>query len=106
MLKTNRRKPATIFYGLARGKNRFGWILSLRSNWVRAFKPTPELREYQWKRREIENYIVCQKEVLMALGSKPKEKDRATDHYLLKNGCLQWKKAIDEIENARAILGR
>ena len=28
-----------------------------------------EFREYQWKRREIENYVVCQKEILIELGA-------------------------------------
>ena len=59
----------------------------------------PELREYQWKRREIENYL-CQKEVLMAWAEAQSAGPLFTEQWL-----STMEIAIAEIENARATLG-
>ena len=65
---------------------------------------TPELREYAWKRREIENYL-CYKEVLLAWARETAEQRHG--------GALfsgHWEntmeKSISEIESALVTLGR
>jgi hypothetical protein len=55
------------FRGLREGKpDLVGFILCDRI--PSALQPTPELREYMWKRREIENYL-CQPETLLAFAA-------------------------------------
>ena len=65
---------------------------------------TPELREYAWKRREIENYL-CYKEVLLAWARETAEQRHG--------GALfsgHWEntmeKSISEIESALVTLGK
>ncbi len=50
----------------------------------------PELREYQWKRREIENYL-CQKEMLMAWAEE--EGGQQTEGPLF---ASQWRPVMEE----------
>ena len=96
------QKARDHFYGLLEAKTDLvGFCLFDQIG--SGLQPTPELREYQWKRREIENYL-CQKEVLMAWAEA--EGERQSDGPLFAKEWLStMEKAIDEIENARAILG-
>ena len=60
----------------------------------------PEFREYQWKRREIENYIVYQKEILIGWAQAEAEQ-RGEAPQLVST----MEEAIAEIEDALATLG-
>jgi hypothetical protein len=62
---------------------------------------TPELREYQWKRREIENYIVCRKEILIDWAQAEAERRGEAPQLV-----SAMEETIDEIENALETLGR
>ena len=62
---------------------------------------TPELREYQWKRREIENYIVHQKGILIDWAQAGTERWGEAAQLV-----STMEEAIDEIENALETLGR
>ena len=65
----------------------------------------PELREYKWKRREIENYIVCGKEVI--LDWVRAEAERQTVGSLFASQWVSTMEAtIAEVENALKTLGR
>ena len=61
----------------------------------------PEFREYQWKRREIENYIVCQKEILIDWAQAEAERWGEASQLV-----STMEETIDEIENALETLGR
>ena len=67
---------------------------------------TPELRECQWKRCEIENYL-CQKEVLMAW-AEAEGKRQSAGPLFASQFTNQWlsamEEAIDEIEKALTTL--
>ena len=65
---------------------------------------TPELREYQWKRREIENYL-CQKEVLMA-SAEERQKRQGVGPLFAGRWLHAMEEAIVEIQNALETLGR
>ena len=65
---------------------------------------TPELREYQWKRREIENYL-CQKEVLMAWAEE-RQKRQGVGPIFASRWLHAMEEAIAEIQNALETLGR
>ena len=89
------------FYGLREAKaDLVGFCLfdriepDLRTN--------PELKEYKWKRYEIENYL-CQKEVLMAWAEAEKQ---GTGPLFATQWTSTMEEAIDEIENALATLGK
>ena len=97
-------KPANArkhFHGLRGAKpDLVGFCLFDRLD--RELRDAPELREYAWKRREIENYL-CYKEGLLAW-AQDKAAQRAgrtlfSDHW--KN---TMEEAISEIENALATL--
>ena len=65
----------------------------------------PQLREYTWKRREIENYIVSTKQVLTEWARA--EADEQTDGPLFSTLWLSTiEKTITEIENAFVTLGK
>ena len=65
----------------------------------------PELMEYAWQKREIENYIVTSKRVLIDwLHAKAEE--RTKDPLFLTNWVSTMEKKIEEIENARETLGQ
>ena len=56
------QKARDHFYGLREAKTDLvGFCLFDQVG--ERLRTTSDLREYQWKRREIENYIVCQKEM-------------------------------------------
>ena len=104
----NRLKEALKhFYGLREAKaDLVGFCLfdqiesDLRTN--------PELKEYKWKRREIESYL-CQKKTLMAW-TKGEGKKQSIGPLFANQLVNQWlsamEEAIDEIENALETLGR
>ena len=104
----NRLKEALKhFYGLREAKaDLVGFCLFDQIN----SKPQtrPGLREYQWKRREIENYL-CQKEILMAWAEVEGEKQSAGPLYANQSANL-WlstmEEAITEIETALETLGK
>ena len=87
------RKAREHFYGLREAKTDlvgfclFDWIGS-------GLQTTPELRECQWRRCEIENYL-CQKEVLMAWAQAEGERRGAATQLV-----STMEEAIDEIEKA------
>ena len=64
---------------------------------------TPELREYKWKRREIENYL-CQKEVLMAWAEE-RGKKQGVGPLFANQWLSAMEEAIAEIEDALETLG-
>ena len=90
------------FYGLREAKaDCIGFCLFDRTDYE--LKHTPELREYMWKRREIENYL-CHKEVLIAWA---KDKGEETEGPLFSH---QWvhtmEEAIAETEKSLETLGK
>ena len=94
------RKAREHFYGLREAKTDLvGFCLfdQIESE----LQTNPEFREYQWKRREIENYIVCQKEVLIEWARVEAER-RGEASQLVST----MEEAIDEIEKALATLGK
>ena len=92
-------KARDHFYGLREAKTDLvGFCLFDRIG--AGLQTNPELREHQWKRREIENYIVCEKEVLINWAQAEAE-HRQEDLQLV----FTMEEAIDEIEKARATLG-
>ena len=65
----------------------------------------PELMEYAWQKREIENYIVSSKQVLIDwLHTKAEERTEAP--LFLLNWVSTMEKKIEEIEKARETLGQ
>ena len=101
------KKAREHFYGLREAKTDLvGFCIFDRIE--PELQTTPELREYKWKRREVENYL-CQKEVLMAYAEAEAKKqgvgplfaNQFTNRWLCAMG-----EAIEEIENALATLGK
>ena len=70
----------------------------------RKLQDTPELREYAWKRREIENYIVDRKEVLIHWAQE-ESKQWPEGPLFSQVSVSTMKKAIEDIENAFRTLG-
>ena len=98
------QKARDHFYGLREAKTDLvGFCLfdRIRSG----LQTTPELREYQWKRREIENYIVCQKEILIDWAQTEAEQWGRSPLFTLQL-TSEMRKTIEEIENALETLGR
>ena len=99
------REARKHFYGLREAKaDLVGFCLFDRIE--RDLRTNPELKEYKWKRCEIENYL-CQKEVLM--GWAEAEGERQSAGPLFANQFTnQWlstmEEAIDEIEKALTTL--
>ncbi len=94
------RKAREHFYGLREAKTDLvGFCLfdQIESD----LQTNPEFREYQWKRREIENYIVYQKEILIDWAQAEAER-RGEATQLVPT----MEEMIDEIEKALEILGR
>ena len=90
------------FYGLREAKaDCVGFCLFDRMD--NPLQNTPELREYKWKRREIENYLCC-KEVLIAWA---KDAGEETEGPLFSH---QWghtmEEAIKETEESLETLGK
>ncbi len=101
-------KARERFYGLREAKpDLVGFCLFDRIG--SELQTTPELREYQWKRREIENYL-CQREVLMAWAEAEGKKHSTGSLFNQFTNQWQWltamEEAIDEVENALATLGK
>lgn len=63
----------------------------------------PELREYAWQRREIENYIVFTKQMLIDWASA-KAKEQNGGPLFSQHWVSTMDESITEIENARATL--
>ena len=94
------RKAREHFYGLREAKTDLvGFCLFDRIE--SELQTNPEFREYQWKRREIENYIVYQKEILIDWAQAEAER-RGEATQLVPT----MEEMIDEIEKALEILGR
>ena len=94
------RKAREHFYGLREAKTDLvGFCLfdQIESE----LQTNPEFREYQWKRREIENYIVCQKEILIDWAQAEAERRGEVPQLV-----STMEEAIDEIEKALATLGK
>ena len=88
------------FYGLREAKTDLvGFCLFDRIE--SELQTNPEFREYQWKRREIENYIVCQKEILIDWAQAEAERWGEASQLV-----STMEETIDEIENALETLGR
>ena len=91
------RKAREHFYGLREAKTDLvGFCLFDRIG--SGLQTTPELRECQWRRCEIENYL-CQKEVLMAWAQAEGERRGAATQLV-----STMEEAIDEIEKALTTL--
>ena len=95
------------FRGLREAKTDLvGFCLFDRVEW--SLQATPELRECQWRRREIENYL-CQKEVLRAW-AKAVGKRQSVGPLFENQLANQWlsamNEAIAEIEGALAKLNK
>ena len=100
-------KAREHFHGLREAKaDLVGFCLF---DWIEPeLQTNPELREYKWKLREIENYL-CQKEVLMAYAEAEAKKqsvgplfaNQFTNRWLCAMG-----EAIEEIEIALTTLGK
>lgn len=100
-------KARERFYGLREAKTDLvGFCLFDRIG--SELQTTSELREYKWKRREIENYL-CQKEMLMAW-AEAEGKKHSTGPLFTHQFTNQWltamEEAIGEVENALATLGK
>ena len=94
------QKAREHFYGLREAKTDLvGFCLFDRIE--SEFQTRPELREYQWKRREIENYIVCRKEILIDWAQAEAERRGEAPQLV-----SAMEETIDEIENALETLGR
>ena len=94
------RKAREHFYGLREAKTDLvGFCLLDRVE--SELQTNPEFREYQWKRREIENYIVCRKEILIDWAQAEAER-RGEASQLVST----MDEAIAEIQNALETLGR
>ena len=97
-------KPANArkhFHGLREAKpDLVGFCLFDRLD--RKLRDAPELREYAWKRREIENYL-CYKEMLLAW-AQDKAAQRAGGALFSENWENPMEESISEIENALATL--
>lgn len=97
-------KARDHFYGLREAKpDLVGFCLYDRI--PDELQKRPELMEYAWQKREIENYIISSKQVLIDwLHAKAEE--RAEDPLLSINWISTMEKKIEEIEKARETLGQ
>ena len=94
------RKAREHFYGLREAKTDLvGFCLfdQIESE----LQTNPEFREYQWKRREIENYIVYEKEILIDWAQAEAERWGEAPQLV-----STMEEAIAEIQNALEALGR
>ena len=100
-------KARERFYGLREAKaDLVGFCLFDRIE--SELQTASELREYKWKRREIENYL-CQKEVLMAWAEaegKKRSHGELFDNQFINQWRTAMEEAIDEVEDALATLGK
>lgn len=97
------QKARDHFYGLREAKTDLvGFCLFDRIGG--GLQTTSELREYQWERREIENYL-CQKEVLMAW-TEERQKGQGVGPLFANQWLCAMEEAIAEIQSALETLGR
>ena len=91
------------FYGLREAKpDLVGFCLFDRLD--RELQDTSALREYAWKRREIENYVVDRKEVLIHWAQE-ESKQWPEGPLFSQVSVSTMEKAIEDIENAFRTLG-
>ena len=97
-------KARDHFYGLREAKpDLVGFCLYDRI--PDELQKRPELMEYAWQKREIENYIISSKQVLIDwLHAKAEE--RAEGPLFSINWISTMEKKIEEIEKARETLGQ
>ena len=97
-------KARDHFYGLREAKpDLVGFCLYDRM--PDELQKRSELMEYAWQKREIENYIVSSKQVLIDwLHAKAEEQTK--DPLFLMNWVSTMEKKIEEIEKARETLGQ
>ena len=97
-------KARNHFYGLREAKPDFvGFCLFDRIS--DELQTRPELIEYAWQKREIENYIISNKQVLIDwLHAEAEERTEGPLFSVLWVSTLE--KKITEIESARATLGQ
>ena len=97
-------KARDHFYGLREAKpDLVGFCLYDRI--PDELQKRPELMEYAWQKREIENYIVSSKKVLIDW-LRAKAEERAEDLLFSMNWISTMEKKIEEIEKARETLGQ
>ena len=97
-------KARDHFYGLREAKpDLVGFCLYDRI--PDELQKRPELMEYAWQKREIENYIISSKQVLIDwLHAKAEE--RTEGPLFSMNWIFTMEKKIEEIEKARETLGQ
>lgn len=98
------REARRHFYGLREAKPDFvGFCLFDRIS--TEYVMQPELMEHIWKQREIENYIVINKQVLIEWARN--EGSKHAGGHLFSQPCVSIiEECIAEIENARETLGQ
>ena len=96
-------KAREHFYGLREAKqDLIGFALFDQID--QELQDRPELREYMWKQREIENYL-CEKEVLMAWAEDMGEQ-REVGALFASVWKIKMEETITEIEQALKTLGK
>ncbi|MYB59094.1 MAG: AAA family ATPase [Gemmatimonadetes bacterium] len=96
-------KAREHFYGLREAKqDLIGFALFDQID--QELQDRPELREYMWKQREIENYL-CEKEVLMAWAEDMGEQ-REVGALFASVWKVKMEETITEIEQALKTLGK
>ena len=99
-------KAREHFYGLREAKpDLVGFCLLDRTTGKLQPRPELELIEYAWQKREIENYIVCSKQVLIDWVIA-KAEDRTEGGIFTIPWVSTIEETIAEIERALATLGR
>ncbi len=97
-------KARDHFYGLREAKpDLVGFCLYDRI--PDELQKRPELMEYAWQKREIENYIVSSKQVLIDW-LQAKAEERTEGPLFSMNSVSIMEKKIEEIEKARETLGQ
>ena len=97
-------KARDHFYGLREAKpDLVGFCLYNRI--PDELQNRPELMEYAWQKREIENYIVSSKQVLIDC-LRAKAEERTEGSLFSMNSVSIIEKKIEEIEKARETLGQ
>ena len=97
------QKAREHFYGLREAKpNLVGYCLFDRLDYP--LQDRLELREYMWKRREIENYI-CRKDVLIRW-AEDEEKQRSMGPLFSNLWKPAMEETIEEVEHALQTLGK
>lgn len=97
------QKARDHFYGLREAKTDLvGFCLFDRMDYQ--LQDRPELREYMWKRREIENYL-CRKDVLIRW-AEVEEEHRSMGPLFSNIWSPAMEETIAEVENALQTLGK